>query len=628
MNGWIFSGSLVEKNLLGRKGYSAKPRHQASLGYDPKNMFVDKDAGLDVRRKLGWSDTVPVVGYLGRFVEDKGLKVLMASLDQLKKPWYALFVGNGPLRGDLESWAAKYSSQVAIRTEVKHEDVRPYINAMDMLAAPSLTMPNWREQFGRMTVEAFACGVPVIGSDSGEIPFVIRDTGIIIPENNANALATALETLMDDREHREDIVQRGLERANAEFTWSGIARGTLGFFDELLEQNHKPNVLVAPSKPANDQPLIKQTLASKSTSLLAISTLGSKSNEESRILALLSKIPQVVAFPFDRTLKIRMIWKLLAHIKRNRPQLVVMEGTGFAGGFSLLVARLFLGQRYVVSSGDAVGPWVATKSRLLAPLFGLYERLLYKCASGFIGWTPYLVGRALTFGVPRAMTAAGWAPFTRTIQERHTDRDAIRKHLGIEPTTLVIGIAGSLVWSKRVGYCYGWELVQAAIECKRDDVCWLIVGDGDGKSRLEQAADKVIHGRVLFTGRIPQAELPAYLAAIDIGSLPQSVDRVGSFRYTTKISEYLAYQLPFVTGQIPLAYDLSPDWLWRLPGNAPWDRKYIVSLARLVEQLSVEQVHLKRDAIPEQIEIFDRQTQIERTTAFIRDLLERNSSLP
>ena len=95
-----------------------------------------------------------------------------------------------------------------------------------------------------------------------------------------------------------------------------------------------------------------------------------------------------------------MFRRLLLEMWRIRPDLVVMEGTGLAGGAALILARAVFGQRYLVSSGDAVGPWVGTRSRLLGPVFGLYERVLCRLAAGFIGWTPYLVGRALTFGTP------------------------------------------------------------------------------------------------------------------------------------------------------------------------------------------------------------------------------------
>ena len=69
---------------------------------------------------------------------------------------------------------------------------------LDCLALPSLTRPNWKEQFGRVLVEAMACQVPVVGSDSGEIPNLVGDAGLIVPEGDAAALAAALRRLRDD----------------------------------------------------------------------------------------------------------------------------------------------------------------------------------------------------------------------------------------------------------------------------------------------------------------------------------------------------------------------------------------------------------------------------------------------
>jgi hypothetical protein len=355
--------------------------------------------------------------------------------------------------------------------------------------------------------------------------------------------------------------------------------------------------------------------------VLVFSTLGHGSNEEHRIRELLSDLTPEV-FPFDRSRKLRMFWRLLGAVRRGRPDVVVMEGTGLAGGVALIVARVLFGRRYVVSSGDAVGPWIGGRVRLLGPVFGLYERVLCRLAAGFIGWTPYLAGRALTFGTPRAMTAAGWAPFTRSEQQQAADRVATRGRLGIPAANVVVGIAGSMVWSGRYGYCYGRELVDAVRLVRRPDATFLLVGDGTGKPRLEALAAGLPPGRVVFTGRVPQDELPAYYAAMDVGSLPQSVDRVGSFRYTTKLSEYLAFGLPVVTGRIPLAYDLDGGWLWRLPGAAPWSAEYVAALARLVDGLGPDELRAKRAAVPADLPEFDRDRQAARTAAFVRELVE------
>ncbi|HEX5271939.1 MAG TPA: glycosyltransferase, partial [Gemmataceae bacterium] len=355
------------------------------------------------------------------------------------------------------------------------------------------------------------------------------------------------------------------------------------------------------------------------TRLLVFSTLGSGSNEEARIRDLLRQFrPEV--FPFDRTQKVRMFCRLFGAIRRARPDLVVMEGTGVAGGACLILARVLLGCRYVVSSGDAVGPWVGGQVRALGPLFGLYERVLCRLAAGFIGWTPYLAGRALTFGAGRAMTAAGWSPFVRSPAEQAADRARTRSRLGIPPENLVIGIAGSMAWTRRYGYCYGRELVEAARRVSRGDVSFLLVGDGVGRSRLEARSGGLPPGRVIFLGRVPQEELPAYYAAMDVGSLPQSMDRVGSFRYTTKLSEYLAFRLPVITGQVPLAYDLDGGWLWRLPGQAPWTEEYVAALARLIDGLTPDELAEKRAAVPAAPPDFDYTRQAARATMFVRDL--------
>jgi glycosyltransferase involved in cell wall biosynthesis len=356
--------------------------------------------------------------------------------------------------------------------------------------------------------------------------------------------------------------------------------------------------------------------------VLVFSTLGHGSNEDHRIRTLLSDLTPEV-FPFDRAHKLRMFGRLLRAVRRGRPDLTVMEGTGLAGGAALLLARVCFGRRYAFSSGDAVGPWVGSRVRMLGPVFALYERLLCRLADGFIGWTPYLAGRALTFGTRRVMTAAGWAPFVRTPEQQAADRLKARARLGIPADNTVVGIAGSLTWVRRYGYCYGWELVEAARRVTRPDVSFLLVGDGSGRQRLEARAAGLPPGRVTFTGRVPQEELPAFYAAMDVGSLPQSVDRVGAFRYTTKLSEYLAFGLPVITGQIPLAYDFDGGWLWRLPGKAPWSEQYVAALARLIDRLGGEELAEKRGKVPRNPPEFDRPTQTARVAAFVRELMER-----
>lgn len=351
--------------------------------------------------------------------------------------------------------------------------------------------------------------------------------------------------------------------------------------------------------------------------ILCFATQGHAHLDGERIRELLEPLGTDV-FRFERAGKVRSAVGLLRAVRAQRPQLVVMEGTGLAGGLALLAMGVMWGTPFVVCSGDAVGPYLHLHSRLIGVLGGLYERVLCRRCAGYVGWTPYLVGRALTYGAPRGMTAPGWA------RGRPSDgaRERIRSRLGIAADALVVGLVGSLHWDERIGYTYGAELVRAVRQVARRDVVACIVGDGSGLQRLEDMAGEDLDSRVKLVGRVAPEAVPDYLAAFDIGSLPQSVDGVGSFRYTIKLSEYLAVGLPIITGEIPAAYDLDEGFMWRLPGRAPWSPTYVAALAELLQTLSANEIAGRRSAVARRRgEPFDKLTQQRRMSAFVQDIL-------
>jgi len=355
--------------------------------------------------------------------------------------------------------------------------------------------------------------------------------------------------------------------------------------------------------------------------ILCFATQGHGHIEGERIRVLLEPL-RPDEFAFDRAHKLRSAIGLARAVRARRPQLLVMEGTGAAGGLTLIALQAVLGVPFVVCGGDAVGPYLGLHSRLRGLLGSLYERLLCRRCAGFVGWTPYLVGRALTFGAPRGMTAPGW---TRG-HASDGARERTRGRLGISADTLVVGLVGSLHWNETVGYVYGAELVRAVRQISRRDVVVCVVGDGDGLTRLQEMAGEVLGSRVILPGRVPAEEVPDYLAAFDVGSLSQSVDAVGSFRYTTKLSEYLASGLPIVMGEVPAAYDLDEGYMWRLPGEAPWSHTYVTALVEWLERLSGADVAERRQAIGRRrAEPFDRIAQQQRMKEFIQDVLARVS---
>ena len=85
-----------------------------------------------------------------------------------------------------------------------------------------------------MLLEAFASGVPVIGSSSGEIPHTIGDAGVVVPEADEDAWISAVQRLLGAPEERRRLAAAGLERAHAKFAWRVIARRYVEVFEETL----------------------------------------------------------------------------------------------------------------------------------------------------------------------------------------------------------------------------------------------------------------------------------------------------------------------------------------------------------------------------------------------------------
>lgn len=230
--GWVAGGQLVYEAMVA-KGFPAARGRVITLGVDG-NAFRPLTAAQReaVLRELRLAP--PVVGFVGRLVAAKGLDVLMAALERVPPPWSLLVLGAGPYRERLLAWAEARQIRDRVRVQlVPHGDVPHYLGALDLLLAPSQTTPSWKEQFGRMVIEAFACRVAVIGSDSGEIPHVIGDAGIVLPERDVDAWAEAVRDLLGDQARRDALAERGFRRCRERYEVSRVAEQYLALYHEL-----------------------------------------------------------------------------------------------------------------------------------------------------------------------------------------------------------------------------------------------------------------------------------------------------------------------------------------------------------------------------------------------------------
>jgi glycosyltransferase involved in cell wall biosynthesis len=207
-------------SVIKSKGY----RGEASVV--PNAVDAEMFRPLDrkeCRAKFGVSGFC--VGYIGRFVERKGIQDFIAAIAQCPLTVSGLLVGSGDYEPALRKQIATLGLEQRIRivSELPPKELTPVMNAIDALVLPSRTVPTWKEQFGRVIIEAHACGTPVIGSDSGAIPEVIGDGGLVFREGDVVDLARSIQELAADPERALQLGKYGLRQVREQYTWQKVA---------------------------------------------------------------------------------------------------------------------------------------------------------------------------------------------------------------------------------------------------------------------------------------------------------------------------------------------------------------------------------------------------------------------
>jgi glycosyltransferase involved in cell wall biosynthesis len=226
------AGNGEALQILRRRGFAKPVACVPQHGADPA-LFHREDA-RDLREKMGLKDAF-VIGFAGQIAYRKGLDTLIKSLALLPKECALVLVGTGPDVSKFKSLAQELglSARVQWRPWVDQREIAKYMCAFDVFVLPSRTLRNSKEQFGRVLIEAMACETPVVGSDSGEIPNVIGDAGLVFHENDERELAGHLRRLMDDPSLRESLARRGRQRVLERFTYEKVARDTVEFYRRI-----------------------------------------------------------------------------------------------------------------------------------------------------------------------------------------------------------------------------------------------------------------------------------------------------------------------------------------------------------------------------------------------------------
>lgn len=239
----LISGNQDGVDILRDHGYQNQATVLPQLGVD-ETLFTPRKQP-ELANKLGLDNDKFTIGFVGRFVPEKGILTLIKSLAKIQDlSWQLLLLGRGELKAEIEQTAQKTEIQdrLTIVESVPHDEVPRYINLMDTLVLPSettykfktLTAAGWKEQFGHVLIEAMASQVSVIGSDSGEIPNVINDAGLVFPEGDIEALSHCLRQLIEKPHLNQELANKGYQRAMTKYTNHALAKEQLKFYQELI----------------------------------------------------------------------------------------------------------------------------------------------------------------------------------------------------------------------------------------------------------------------------------------------------------------------------------------------------------------------------------------------------------
>jgi L-malate glycosyltransferase len=246
----IVVGNQDGYQILRDRGHHGAMQIMPQLGVD-ETLFKPQTQP-ELAAELGIQADDFVIGFVGRFVPEKGLKTLFQAVAGLgddrrsvgdHRPWKLLLLGRGPMKDELMQMASElgFRDRLVQVESVPHADVYKYINLMSTLVLPSettddfktLTAAGWKEQFGHVLIEAMACQVPVIGSDSGEIPNVIADAGLVFPEGDVAEFRDRLIQLIDNPTLAQEIADRGYHRAMVKYTNRALAKELLAFYQAI-----------------------------------------------------------------------------------------------------------------------------------------------------------------------------------------------------------------------------------------------------------------------------------------------------------------------------------------------------------------------------------------------------------
>ena len=232
------AGSEAANRRLRNRGFKGPTITAPQTGVDTEMFSPDLD-GKAVRSKFGIEPDSDVVLYAGRLSHEKGINILLDAIPRIlssEPQTEFLILGTGPLTQNLSEMISNLSrsDQVNLITDRQPYSLMPNIyNAADVFVYPSITVPEWAEQFGYAAAEAMSCSVPVVTTECGALPYVVGEGGLVCPERDAGALAQQTLKLLSNKEYRKKVAVAARDRVDSQFSLRQVAEDHLSIVERL-----------------------------------------------------------------------------------------------------------------------------------------------------------------------------------------------------------------------------------------------------------------------------------------------------------------------------------------------------------------------------------------------------------
>lgn len=199
------------------------------LGVD---MGVFKPSNIS---RVSADNAKTIIGYCGRLDAHKGVEDLIEAMSQLvasgKKVTLRL-LGNGTLKTELQNLNYDWIEFVA---SVPHHEVPDFMQSLDVFVMPARITPDHEEHDGHALMEAMACGVACIGTNSGVILELLSgEAGCIVTQRDIDALSGAIDNLADDKILRKQFADNARLKAIREFSVEAIAKKKIEIYKKVL----------------------------------------------------------------------------------------------------------------------------------------------------------------------------------------------------------------------------------------------------------------------------------------------------------------------------------------------------------------------------------------------------------